>query len=72
MYDREPAGQRTQEFRIRRLDRARRDLLEPERRCKDCGAKLTVQVLPHGYQSHCTPCVRRARTDAAGRSSAGS
>ncbi|MBI4896833.1 MAG: hypothetical protein HY827_00510 [Actinobacteria bacterium] len=38
-----------------------RDALEVERRCPDCGAKLTVQILPHGYESHCTPCQRRAR-----------
>lgn len=35
--------------------------LEPERRCPDCGAKLTVQIFPHGYEAHCTPCERRAR-----------
>lgn len=39
---------------------ARSDL-EPRRRCPDCGAKLTVQVLPHGYEAVCTPCERRAR-----------
>jgi hypothetical protein len=61
-------GQKTREFEIRvsrmeqgRMDAARRELLEPERRCPDCGAKLTVQVLPHGYESHCTPCERRER-----------
>lgn len=37
------------------------DPLEPERRCHVCGAKLTVQILPHGSESHCTPCERRAR-----------
>ena len=41
------------------------DQLEPERRCPDCGAKLTVQILPHGYEAHCTPCERRARSAAA-------
>ena len=40
------------------------DQLEPERRCPDCGAKLTVQILPHGYEAHCTPCERRARSAA--------
>lgn len=63
--EREPAGQRTQEFRARRMDDARAELdrasLEPERRCPECGAKLTVQIFPHGYESHCTPCERRAR-----------
>jgi uncharacterized paraquat-inducible protein A len=39
----------------------RRDELEPERRCTKCGAKLTVQILPHGYEAHCNPCERRAR-----------
>lgn len=32
------------------------------RRCEDCGAKLTVQIFPHGYEAHCTPCERRARS----------
>lgn len=41
--------------------RRSRDDLEPRRRCPDCGAKLTVQVLPHGYEAVCTPCERRAR-----------
>lgn len=39
----------------------RRDELEPQRRCTECGAKLTVQILPHGYEAHCLPCERRAR-----------
>lgn len=47
------------------LARRSRDDLEPRRRCPDCGAKLTVQVLPHGYEAVCTPCERRARFDAA-------
>lgn len=42
-----------------------RDDLEPRRRCSDCGAKLTVQILPHGYEAVCTPCERRARFDEA-------
>ncbi|MBI5309624.1 MAG: hypothetical protein HZB14_01145 [Actinobacteria bacterium] len=62
---REPPGQRTQEFRARRMDEARRRQLEPDRRCPDCGAKLTVQIFPHGYEAHCTPCERRARFAAA-------
>lgn len=40
--------------------------LEPPRRCDACGAKLTVQVLPHGFEAKCTPCERRARYEAAG------
>ncbi len=35
--------------------------LDPGRFCGDCGAKLTVQVLPGGYESRCLPCERRAR-----------
>lgn len=44
-----------------RGDAAGEGLLEPERRCRVCGAKLTVQILPDGLESHCTPCERRAR-----------
>lgn len=43
----------------------RRDELEVDRRCRECGAKLTVQILPHGYESRCTPCERRARFEQA-------
>lgn len=43
----------------------RRDELEVDRRCLECGAKLTVQILPHGYESHCTPCERRSRFEQA-------
>lgn len=46
-----------------------RDALEVDRRCPECGAKLTVQILPHGYESHCTPCERRARFEKAGAGS---
>lgn len=35
--------------------------LDPPRYCVDCGAKLTVQVVPHGYESSCLRCERRAR-----------
>lgn len=38
------------------------DPFEPERRCPDCGSKLTVQILPQGHVSKCTPCERRARS----------
>ena len=27
--------------------------------------QITVQIFPHGYEAHCTPCERRARHDAA-------
>jgi uncharacterized paraquat-inducible protein A len=53
-----------------RLESARAELdaerdFDVNRRCKDCGAKLTVQIFPQGYEAHCTPCERRARNDAA-------
>jgi hypothetical protein len=35
--------------------------LDPSRFCEACGAKLTVQVLPGGYEARCLPCERRAR-----------
>jgi hypothetical protein len=35
--------------------------LDPRRFCGDCGARLTVQVLPSGYDARCLPCERRAR-----------
>ena len=35
--------------------------LDPTRFCGDCGSKLTVQVLPGGYESKCLPCERRER-----------
>lgn len=38
---------------------------EPERYCTCCGARLTVQVLPHGVEAACLRCERRARRDAA-------
>jgi uncharacterized paraquat-inducible protein A len=50
-----------------RIEQARAEMdaekhdFDVERRCKDCGAKLTVQIFPHGYEAHCTPCERRAR-----------
>lgn len=51
-----------------RLENARAELdaerdFDIDRRCPECGAKLTVQVLPHGYEAHCTPCERRARSE---------
>ena len=51
-----------------RLENARAELdaerdFVIDRRCPECGAKLTVQVLPHGYEAHCTPCERRARSE---------
>lgn len=69
-------GQLTREserITVRRLEQAREELdaetrsgeLEPERRCPDCNAKLTVQIFPHGYESKCGPCERRARFDGA-------
>jgi uncharacterized paraquat-inducible protein A len=53
-----------------RLEQARAELdaerdYDVNRRCPECGAKLTVQIFPHGYEAHCTPCERRARHDAA-------
>lgn len=33
-----------------------------DRRCPECGAKLTVQIFPQGFEAHCTPCRRRARS----------
>jgi uncharacterized paraquat-inducible protein A len=41
--------------------------LDPSRFCPDCGAKLTVQVLPGGYESRCLRCERRARFASARR-----
>jgi uncharacterized paraquat-inducible protein A len=61
------AAQATGAARDERLDV--RDALEVDRRCPECGAKLTVQILPHGYESHCTPCERRARFEKAGAGS---
>ena len=48
-----------------RLDAARAELdaerdYDVNRRCEACGSKLTVQIFPHGYEAHCTPCERRA------------
>lgn len=64
-------GQLTREAEaldVRRLEEARAQLdaerdFDVNRRCPDCGAKLTVQIFPHGYEAHCTPCSRRARFD---------
>jgi hypothetical protein len=70
-------GQLTREAEaldVRRIEQARAELearegnptvkgLDIKRRCDDCGAKLTVQVFPHGYEAHCTPCERRARME---------
>jgi hypothetical protein len=39
--------------------------LDPVRFCAECGARLTVQVLPGGYESRCLRCERRARFAAA-------
>jgi hypothetical protein len=65
-------GQLTREaaaLDARRIEQARAELdaekeYDVNRRCPDCGAKLTVQIFPHGYESHCTPCERRARSSA--------
>lgn len=38
---------------------------DPDRYCGACGAKLTVQVLPHGVEAECLRCKRRARRSAA-------
>ncbi|MFT4048319.1 MAG: hypothetical protein QM648_00595 [Solirubrobacterales bacterium] len=62
-------GQLTREAEaldVRRLEEARAQLdaerdFDVNRRCEECGAKLTVQIFPHGYEAHCTPCERRAR-----------
>jgi len=35
--------------------------LDPARFCGDCGARLTIQVLPGGYEGRCLPCERRER-----------
>ena len=35
--------------------------LDPDRFCGDCGGRLTVQVLPGGFESKCLPCERRER-----------
>lgn len=50
-----------------RLETARAELdaerdYDVNRRCPECGSKLTVQIFPHGYEAHCTPCERRARS----------
>ena len=66
-------GQLTREserITAERLQQARAELdaerdYDVTRRCPDCGAKLTVQIFPHGYESHCTPCERRARFESA-------
>jgi hypothetical protein len=52
-----------------RLEAARAELdaerdYDVNRRCTECGSKLTVQIFPHGYEAHCTPCERRARHEA--------
>jgi hypothetical protein len=39
--------------------------LDPPRYCGDCGARLTVQVVPSGFDAHCLRCERRARFAAA-------
>jgi hypothetical protein len=39
--------------------------LDPRRFCGECGARLTVQVLPGGFESRCLRCERRARFAAA-------
>lgn len=49
-----------------RIEQARAELdaerdFDVNRRCAECGAKLTVQIFPHGYEAHCTPCERRGR-----------
>ncbi len=63
-------GQLTREAEaldVRRIAQARAELdaereYDVNRRCSECGAKLTVQIFPHGYEAHCTPCERRARS----------
>lgn len=62
-------GQLTREAEaldVRRIEEARAQLdaerdYDVNRRCEECGSKLTVQIYPHGYEAHCTPCERRAR-----------
>ena len=39
--------------------------LDPPRYCEDCGARLTVQVVPSGFHARCLRCERRARFAAA-------
>jgi hypothetical protein len=39
---------------------------DPPRFCADCGARMTVQVAPTGYEAHCLRCERRARFARAG------
>jgi hypothetical protein len=39
--------------------------LDPPRYCADCGARLTVQVVPSGFDARCLRCERRARFAAA-------
>ncbi|MBJ7459092.1 MAG: hypothetical protein JHD02_07895 [Thermoleophilaceae bacterium] len=53
-----------------RLEAARAELdaerdYDVNRRCEECGSRLTVQIFQHGYEAHCTPCERRARSAAA-------
>lgn len=53
-----------------RLEAARAELdaerdYDVNRKCENCGAKLTVQIFPHGYEAHCTPCERRTRHESA-------
>ena len=62
-------GQLTREaeaLTVRRMEEARAEIdaqkdYDVVRRCDACGAKLTVQIFPHGYEAKCTPCERRAR-----------
>lgn len=62
-------GQLTREaeaLTVKRIEEARAELdasreYDVNRRCSECGSKLTVQIFPHGYEAHCTPCSRRAR-----------
>jgi hypothetical protein len=46
-------------------DRSPGRSLDPPRYCTDCGARLTVQVVPSGFHSQCLRCERRARFAAA-------
>jgi hypothetical protein len=38
---------------------------DPPRFCADCGARLSVQVVPSGFDARCLRCERRARFAAA-------
>lgn len=66
-------GQLTREaeaLTVKRIEEARAELdasreYDVNRRCPECDAKLTVQIFPHGYEAHCTPCARRARAASA-------